>query len=548
MTDNPTEEFDVVIAGAGAGGGVAAGVLAEAGKTVLLLERGPQLDWAHVARDHLRNHRIGMYGNNTGPAAAGDPRVFVDPAGRQHLVHSHEDGYHNNAAVVGGGTLVYGAQAWRFMPQDFRMASLYGVPAGSSLADWPIEYADLAPDYDRAEWELGVSGDAGLLTLHGPRERGFPMPPVPSNPQRELFGAAAARLGWQSAPVPLLINTVPYNGRPPCVQCGACVGFACPSDGKTGSQNTMIPRALATGRCTLRSGVMVERIDTDGGGRVTGLSYFTTPGRRTTIRAKIVIVAGGAIETARLLLNSRSDQHPAGLGNHSDHVGRHLQGHYYPGALGQFDEVIHTNLGPGVSIATCQFNHGNPGIVGGGMLANEFTKLPIIFWKTCLPPRMKRWGLEAKHYMRDSFSRVAHVQGPVQEIPSPEGRVTIDPAVRDQFGIPVVRLSGTQHIETLHTAEFMRHKAEEWLHAAGAKKVWSGRGSLNLSGGQHQAGTTRMGHDPKMSVTNPFGRVHGHDNLFVADGGLHVTNGGFNPVLTIMALAFRVSRHVAEAM
>jgi choline dehydrogenase-like flavoprotein len=147
--------------------------------------------------------------------------------------------------------------------------------------------------------------------------------------------------------------------------------------------------------------------------------------------------------------------------------------------------------------------------------------------------------------MRDSYTRTIQVMGPVQEIPSPSGRVTVDPDIRDRWGIPVARLSGTTHPETVRTAEFMRQRSEDWLRASGAKKLWGNKPTLGLSGGQHQAGTCRMGHDPRTSVTDPWGRVHGHENLFCADASLHVTNGGFNPVLTVMALAFRVGEHVA---
>jgi choline dehydrogenase-like flavoprotein len=139
------------------------------------------------------------------------------------------------------------------------------------------------------------------------------------------------------------------------------------------------------------------------------------------------------------------------------------------------------------------------------------------------------------------------VTGPVQEIPSADARVTVDPSVRDRWGIPVARLSGTTHPETVRTAEFMHARTQEWLSAAGATKIWGKPPRLRLSGGQHQAGTCRMGDDPQSSVVNRFGRVHGHDNLYVADGSVHVTNGGFNPVLTIMALAFRTAKHIAGA-
>ena len=539
--------YDAIIIGTGAAGGIVACVLAEAGKRVLLLERGSSLSFADVGRDHLRNQRLAIHGHNAGPELNGNPRVFVDPHGEARIVKPHELDYHNNAACVGGGTRVYGAQAWRFHPDDFRMASKYGVPNGSSLADWPITYETLEPFYERAEWELGVAGNGNSIQHQIPRKRNYPLRPVDPSPQTVALKNGARQLGWVTTPVPLLINTEPYGGRAACIECKYCVGFACPTDAKSGTQNTVIPRALATGNCELRTSTIAEAVETDERGNVTGVSYLDH-GARQTARAKVVIVSAGAIESARLLLNSRSPLHPAGLGNEHDQVGRNLQGHLYPRAYGISPTQVFNGIGPGVTIATTQFNHDNPGIVGGGMLADDFIKPPIDFWYDSLPPDLPRWGVENKRFMRENYTRVMHVRGPVQDVPNPEGRVTVDAAIRDRWGIPVARLSGTTHRATVDAAEFMRERGEEWLRASGCEKIWSARPGLMLSGRQHQAGTCRMGRDPRSSVTDEWGRVHSHDNLYVVDGSLHVTNGGFNPVLTIMALAFRSAEHIARAI
>ncbi len=538
--------YDIIIVGAGAGGGVAAAVLAEAGLSVLVLERGGHLPPGSDGRDHLRHQRYSRYGHNAGPEIDSHPRVVVERDGRERVVRPHEPGYQNNAAAVGGGTTVYGAQAWRFLPDDFRMATVYGTPAGSSLADWPITYADLAPYYERVEWEMGVAGDGDLSVKHWPRSRGFPMPALPVTRRGTALRGGAAALGWDVLPIPALINTVPYNDRPACTQCQFCVGFTCAVDAKSGTQNTFLPRAMATHRCTLIPKAMVTRVEVDGRGHVNGVSYVSDSGETVRARGRAVVLAAGAIETTRLLLNSGTARYPQGLGNRHDQVGRHLQGHYYPAAVGLMSEVVYDGQGPGIATATVKFNHGNAGLVGGGMLADEFIDLPIVFWSRNLPPELPRWGEANKRFMRENYTRIMRLTGPVQEIPSPEARVTVDPVVRDRWGQPVARLSGTTHPETVRTAAFMFERAKEWLRASGAVRVWGQPPGLYLSGGQHQAGTCRMGDDPRTSVTDHWGRVHGHKNLFVMDGSVHVTNGGFNPVLTILALAYRSAEHLAQ--
>ncbi len=538
-------KVDAVVVGAGAGGGVVAKELAEAGLSVVVLERGKWYSAFDCRKDDLRNQRISALGAASGPDDR-NPRVYVGGDGRAEVVYPRDGAYNNNAACVGGGTFTYGAQAWRYMPQDFRMRSTYGAPEGSTLEDWPISYDDLEPFYEKAEWEIGVSGDDGPNPFKGPRRRALPMPPLSANREYEILHPVARRLGWHPFDLPMLRNSAPYNGRPPCMRCRWCVGFACEVDAKCGTHNTVIPRALATGYCTLRTDCMVKEVLVDERGRARGVSYFDAGDRLQTQPADVVVVAGGAIESARLLLNSRSRLFPEGLGNRNDWLGRNLQGHLYTGAVGLFEQEVFDDVGPGASIAVCDFNHGNAGLRGGGMLANEFTRLPIHFAGN-RPPGLPRWGHAHKEYMRRYYRRNLQVFGPTQEMPRFENRIELDPEVRDHWGIPVARLSGAGHPHTLEIGLHQAHKAELWLTEAGAQRTWRLEGWSGLTAGQHQAGTCRMGDDPQTSVVDRDCRLHDVPNVFVADGGAHVTNGGFNPVLTILAIAYRVGAHIAGA-
>jgi choline dehydrogenase-like flavoprotein len=198
-------------------------------------------------------------------------------------------------------------------------------------------------------------------------------------------------------------------------------------------------------------------------------------------------------------------------------------------------------------MALCDFNHQVPGIVGGAMLANEFFQMPHAFSRSHLPGHAT-WGREHKEYQRTNHFRTGRLQGPIQEMPMFDSRVTVDPEVKDYWGIPVAALSGGRHPFDTQYGEFLAARAEEILLNAGAyetHKRWSRPSSLP-SGGQHQAGTCRMGNDPRSSVVDRFCRIHDVDNVFIADGSVLPNNGGFNPVLTIMATAFRTGEYIAK--
>jgi choline dehydrogenase-like flavoprotein len=544
----PLPHINAVIVGAGAGGGIVAKELAEAGLSVVLLERGGWPRYDDHDDDEMNSQRTPVLGNPYGPDDARYRRVVAGgPEGSGRIVLPSEGGYGNNAGCVGGGTASYGAMAWRFMPQDFRLKTTYGEVKDSTLDDWPISYDDLEPYYEKAEYEIGVSGDYSENPNSGPRKKPFPMPAFPLNREGRLIAETAKRMGLHPFPIPMLRNSVPYGGRPACIHMRSCVGFACPINAKCGTQNTVIPKALATGNCELRTGCVASEIVVDERGRARSVKYYDTNDhdRLKEQPADIIICSSGATETAHLLLNSKSKLFPKGAGNNNDWVGRNLQGHGYVGACGLVDYDVYEEAGPGACVAISDFNHGNPGLVGGGMLANEFIPLPYLFCNT-RPPGEPRWGKAHKDFQRKYYKHIIRIMGPVQEIPNFSARVTIDPSVKDYWGIPALRISGSRHPQDLPTGDFLAGKAEAIIKEMGATRVWHHGMGMGLSGGQHQAGTCRMGNDPKRSVANRYGQVHEIDNLFIADGSLNVTNGGFNPALTIMALAYWVSAHITS--
>jgi len=372
------------------------------------------------------------------------------------------------------------------------------------------------------------------------------MPPLPPGREFSILEPAAKRLGLHPFHIPMARNSVPYNGRGPCMRCRWCVGFACEVDAKNGSQNTVIPIALGTGNCELRTECVVKEVLTDERGRARGVAYFDEIGHLQEQLSDIVIVSGCATESARLLLNSKSKLFPDGLGNRYDQVGRNLQGHHYTGAVGYFDFETYDDVGPGATIAISDYNHGTPGLCGGGMLANEFIRLPIHMIDR-LPEGTPRWGLGHKQAMREWHKRCIQIFGPTQQIPTAEGRVTVDPGVKDKWGLPVVRISGNVHPHTFEIGEVQAKRAAAWLKEAGAIHISTMSGKPEVvSAGQHQAGTCRMGNDPRNSVVNRNCQIHDVDNVFVIDSSVHVTNGGFNPALTIMAVAYFASEALVK--
>lgn len=533
------KHVNAVIIGSGAGGGAVAKELAEAGLSVVVLERGK---WMKNC-EHFDDEFLFVNPDLIGPD---EKHVRVASNNGRNWETVPASSVCNNATCVGGGTQFYAAMAWRFFPEDFKMRSTYGEVAGANLEDWPITYEELAPFYEKVEWEVGVSGDNRENPLGPPMAKNYPMPAFPYNDAGKLLAATGRRMGLHPFPVSMLRNSIPWGGKPACAQRSKCMGWNCPWNARNGSQNTTLVDAMATDNCEIRVKCMANEIFIDDTGRAKGVKYFDENDKAQYQTADIVIASGGATESARLLLNSKSKLFPNGAGNNYDLVGRNLQGHLYSQVSGIYDERIDGGPGPGRSCGFMDFQHHNPGIVGGGLMDGSTPQYPFAFARS-----VEGWGKSYKDQLRNTFGKRISIAICTQEMPVYESRVFIDPNVKDFWGIPVLRVSAMRHPNDYKVVNFLANKGADLLREAGAKNV--NRPVLDIPNknffnnkphGQHQCGTCRMGNDKKLSVTNKYGQVHEIDNLFVADAGLHVTNSGFNPGETIMALGFWVGNYI----
>jgi choline dehydrogenase-like flavoprotein len=537
-----SEPVDFVVVGSGSAGGIVAKELATAGLSVVVLEQGPRLEPQQFEHDEFKYFfRSGIVND-----PERQPQSFAPTPNQDAAKNAGRLLY---ARLVGGGSVHFTANYWRFREIDFIERSRHGPVSGTGFADWPITYADLEPYYTKAEWELGVSGVPG--PFDPPRSRPYPMPPLPVKSSGVLFERGAKRLGFHPQPTPLAVLSQPYRGRNACHHCGFCLGFGCEFGAKSATLFTVIPVAEATGRCEIRPNSYVSRIEMDEqSGRTTGVVYFDEHGVEQRQRARAVVVCANGAETPRLLLMSHSSRFPQGLANSSGLVGKYLMFNGYVTAGGTFERLLNEWKSVAASRMIHDFYDTDParGFYGGGGIDARFPGYPVIYALGGLFGGMGKeaptWGVEYKRMLRESFSRTMYVAGHTTSLALESNAVSLDPSLKDAWGLPALRFTYQDHPDDLATMRFLQGKAVEILEAAGAKRTWADPVQPS-NFAVHLLGTCRMGDDPRRSVVDRYHRTHDVPNLFLCDGSSLVTSGRGQPTCTIQALAYRAGEQIA---
>lgn len=552
------QEYDVCIIGSGAGGGMAAYMLTQAGARVAVIEAGPKWYSSEDSAMLKWNYDSPRRGASTPDKPFGEFDGCIggwQVEGEPYTMAPGERFDWWRARMLGGRTNHWGRISLRFGPDDFRRGSMDGLGD-----DWPIGYDDIAPYYDRVDRLVGIFGSREGL----PNDPDGIFQPAPRPRCYELLiKDACDRLGITCIPARLSILTQPLGNRVPCHYCGQC-GRGCMTNSNFSSPEVLIRPALATGNLTLYLEAMAREVTVDGRGHATGVSYVDkATGEDRHVRARIIVLAASACESARLLLNSKSSQFPDGLANGSGMVGRYLTDTTGAGVQGFIPKMMerppHNEDGSGsghifmpwwLDNRTLDFPRGYHIEVGGGFDMPGYGVLGGVERY----PAGGGWGRQLKDDYRRYFGATVGFAGRGEMVPNENCYCEIDPDVVDRWGIPVLRFHWQWSDHEVQQARHMQETFRSIVEAMGGEvfapmPTREERYGL-MNGGSiiHELGCVRMGNDPARSVVDANCRAHEVPNLFVADGGPFVSQPDKNPTWTILALSMRTSEHIAQLM
>jgi choline dehydrogenase-like flavoprotein len=553
------DEFDACIIGSGAGGGPVALRLSQAGYRVVVLEKGPWLGEQDFYKDELACCRRRSYVSDI----KSEPQVVETPAEDGETWRArptHEAGWDFwNGNLVGGSTNLMSGYFHRLKPVDFRLLSTFSPIKGANVVDWPIVYEDLEPYYSLVEREVGISGRVVPHPQQEPRSTpDFPYPPTREHPIAGWIDEAGRALGLHPIPTPRAILSRSDQGRGGCSYSGYCGSYGCSTGAKGSSRAALLARAVATGRCEVRSRAMTYHLESDASGRLVAAHYFDRAGERRQVRAQLFAVACQAIETSRLLLMSVGPRHPKGLANGSGQVGRNL---IFAGGGSGSGRLSYEKLGEPLRVQGPFVNRAfqdwyeidDPGFgprqKGGTLDLVEVHPAPIARATPLLEEDGRLvWGKVLKRKLESyfRFGKGVKIEAFCDWLPHDDCRVTLEPVVRDRWGLPVARVRVDFHPRNLKVGWYLADKGAEVLKKLGAEEVIAyavGNPPTNL-----QAGGCRFGRDSATSVLDPDCRAHECENLFVTDGSFMPTGGSVPHTWTIYANAFRAADRMVDQL
>jgi choline dehydrogenase-like flavoprotein len=502
----------VVVIGSGAGGGVLANELAQRGIDVVCLEAGRRLAQADIV-----NNQTEMFGKLTWL----DPRVGSGQAIPGFPVWT--------CKTVGGTTMHWTASCPRLQEHEFKARSTYGEIAGTNLVDWPLDLQELAPYYSLAEDRMGVTGTHDI-------------PRLPGNNNYKVLEAGARKVGYKEINTNnVAINSEARDGRAACLQIGFCTS-GCAIQAKWSTLYTEIPAAEKTGHFELRPESMVVAIKHDKQGRASEVHYLNADGELKKQKLRAVCVAGNAVETSRLLLNSSSNRFPDGLANSSDQVGRNYMRHFIAGVVGEMPGPVNIHRGAHqAGIVKDESGHDPERGFAGGILMLTAPFTPEIFAKFLQPGG---WGRDLASTL-DNYDHLAAMLVHGEDLPEMTNRITVHSEQKDAYGLPVPIVHYKEHANTTRMKAYAIEKGKNVYRSLKASKIHT---MVDAFPATHNMGTARIGHNAKTSVCNAWGQTHDISNLFISDGSLFPSVGCENPTLTIVALVLRQADYLEDLL